>query len=167
MNAIAAVDRNWAIGREGGLLFHLPTDMKHFRDLTVGGTVILGRKTLETFPGGKPLKDRRNIVITRNSDFTRDGCDIVGCYDQALELTVDPEDDDVWVIGGAQVYRELLPCCRYAYVTRVAASRPADVFLADLEREPGWRLVKKGEPRQWEGLSFRFDLFENEAPREL
>ena len=101
MNAIAAVDRNWAIGREGGLLFHLPTDMKHFRDLTVGGTVILGRKTLETFPGGKPLKDRRNIVITRNSDFTRDGCDIVGCYDQALELTVDPEDDDVWVIGAA------------------------------------------------------------------
>ena len=95
MNAIAAVDRNWAIGREGGLLFHLPTDMKHFRDLTVGGTVILGRKTLETFPGGKPLKDRRNIVITRNSDFTRDGCDIVGCYDQALGLTVDPEDDDV------------------------------------------------------------------------
>ena len=103
MNAIAAVDRNWAIGREGGLLFHLPSDMKRFRDLTVGGTVILGRKTLETFPGGKPLKDRRNIVITRNSDFTRDGCDIVGCYDQALELTVDPEDDDVWVIGGGRV----------------------------------------------------------------
>ena len=134
MNAIAAVDRNWAIGREGGLLFHLPTDMKHFRDLTVGGTVILGRKTLETFPGGKPLKDRRNIVITRNSDFTRDGCDIVGCYDQALELTVDPEDDDVWVIGGGSVVVKDIPD------NSVAVGNPCHVIRAitDEDKKTCW-----------------------------
>ena len=165
MNAIAAVDRNWAIGREGGLLFHLPTDMKHFRDLTVGGTVILGRKTLETFPGGKPLKDRRNIVITRNSDFTRDGCDIVGCYDQALELTVDPEDDDVWVIGGGSVYTALLPQCRRAYVTRVdAAVEDADTFFPDLDALPNWKIERTGETVTENGLTYRFVDYVNTAP---
>ena len=157
MNAIAAVDRNWAIGREGGLLFHLPSDMKRFRDLTVGGTVILGRKTLETFPGGKPLKDRRNIVITRNSDFTRDGCDIVGCYDQALELTVDPEDDDVWVIGGGSIYAALLSQCARAYVTRVdAAAEGADSFFPNLDKLPGWTVRAVSEPVTENGLTYRF-----------
>ena len=157
MNAIAAVDKNWAIGREGGLLFRLPTDMKHFRDLTAGGTVILGRKTLETFPGGKPLQDRRNIVITRNSDFTRAGCDIVGCYDQALGLTVDPESDDVWVIGGGSVYTALLPKCRRVYLTKVdAAAGNADTFFPNLDKLPGWKIEAVSEPVEENGVTYRF-----------
>ena len=157
MNAIAAVDKNWAIGREGGLLFRLPTDMKHFRDLTAGGTVILGRKTLETFPGGKPLQDRRNIVITRNSDFTRAGCDIVGCYDQALGLTVDPEGDDVWVVGGGSVYTALLPKCRRVYLTKVdAAAGNADTFFPNLDKLPGWKIEAVSEPVEENGVTYRF-----------
>ena len=157
MNAIAAVDKNWAIGREGGLLFRLPTDMKHFRDLTAGGTVILGRKTLETFPGGKPLKDRRNIVITRNSDFTRAGCDIVGCYDQALGLTVDPEGDDVWVIGGGSVYTALLPKCKRVYLTKVdAAAENADTFFPNLDKLPGWEIEAVSDPVEENGVTYRF-----------
>jgi dihydrofolate reductase len=86
MNAIVVVDKNWAIGHENDLLFSLPGDMKHFRTLTTGGTVIMGRKTLDSFPEGKPLPNRRNIVITRNEDFQREGCEIVGSPEAALEL---------------------------------------------------------------------------------
>ena len=100
MNAIVVVDQNWAIGREGDLLFSLPTDMKRFRSLTMGGTVILGRKTLDSFPGGRPLPGRRNIVITRNVDFDRDGCEIAASLGAALDLAADTEDDKLWIIGG-------------------------------------------------------------------
>lgn len=84
MNAIVVTDKQWAIGRSGDLLFSLPGDMKHFRTLTTGGTVIMGRKTLDSFPGGKPLPKRRNIVITRSPDFHREGCETVSTPEDAL-----------------------------------------------------------------------------------
>ena len=98
MNAIVAVDRNWAIGRDNGLLFSLPGDMKHFRTLTTGGTVIMGRKTLDSFTGGRPLPKRRNIVITRSPDFHREGCETVSTPEDALALAGDEEN--VWLPGG-------------------------------------------------------------------
>ena len=162
MNAIVVTDKQWAIGRSGDLLFSLPGDMKHFRTLTTGGTVIMGRKTLETFPGGKPLKGRRNIVITRNSDFTRDGCDIVGCYDQALELTVDPEDDDVWVIGGGSVYTALLCRCKRAYLTIIdAVAENSETFFPNLDKLPGWEIKEESEPMTENGITFRFVTYIN------
>ena len=103
MNAIVVADRNWAIGRNNGLLFSLPGDMKHFRTLTSGGTVIMGRRTLDSFPGGRPLPKRRNIVITRDPDFCREGCEIVHHPEEALALAGD--GDDVWLIGGGSIYR--------------------------------------------------------------
>ena len=108
MNAIVVVDRNWAIGRDNALLFSLPTDMKRFRSLTTGGTVILGRKTLETFPGGRPLPNRRNIVITHNRGFTREGAEVVASTQAALELAAGEDPDKLWVIGGGSVYTALL-----------------------------------------------------------
>ena len=117
MNAIVVVDRNWAIGRDGGLLFSLPTDMKRFRSLTIDGTVILGRKTLDSFPGGRPLPRRRNIVITRNVDFDRQGCEIVPSPQAALELAAGTEADKLWIIGGGSVYAALLSRCKRAYLT--------------------------------------------------
>ena len=98
MNAIVVTDKQWAIGRSGDLLFSLPGDMKHFRTLTTGGTVIMGRKTLDSFPGGKPLPKRRNIVITRSPDFHREGCETVSTPEDALALAGDEEN--VWLIGG-------------------------------------------------------------------
>ena len=97
MNAIVVADQNWAIGQNNGLLFSLPGDMKHFRTLTSGGTVIMGRRTLDSFPGGSPLPKRRNIVITRSPDFCREGCEIVHRPEEALALAGD--GDDVWLIG--------------------------------------------------------------------
>ena len=155
MNAIVVADRNWAIGRNNSLLFSLPGDMKHFRTLTSGGTVIMGRRTLDSFPGGRPLPKRRNIVITRDPDFCREGCEIVHSPEAALALAGD--GDDVWLIGGGSIYAALLNRCRRACVTRVDTAAPeADVFFPDLDALPAWTVEHTGEPITENGLTYRF-----------
>ena len=155
MNAIVVADRNWAIGRNNGLLFSLPGDMKHFRTLTSGGTVIMGRRTLDSFPGGSPLPKRRNIVITRDPDFCREGCEIVHRPEEALALAGD--GDDVWLIGGGSIYAALLDRCRRACVTLVDTAAPeADVFFPNLDALPEWAVEHTGEPITENGLTYRF-----------
>ena len=155
MNAIVVADRNWAIGRNNGLLFSLPGDMKHFRTLTSGGTVIIGRRTLDSFPGGNPRPKRRNIVITRDPDFCREGCEIVHRPEEALALAGD--GDDVWLIGGGSIYAALLDRCRRACVTRVDTAAPeADVFFPNLDALPAWAVEHTGEPITENGLTYRF-----------
>ena len=155
MNAIVAVDRNWAIGRDNGLLFSLPGDMKRFRTLTAGGTLIMGRKTLDSFPGGRPLPKRRNIVITRDPDFCREGCEIVHRPEEALALAGD--GDDVWLIGGGSIYAALLDRCLRACVTQVDTAAPeADVFFPNLDALPAWAVEHTGEPITENGLTYRF-----------
>ena len=155
MNAIVVADRNWAIGRNNGLLFSLPGDMKHFRTLTSGGTVIMGRRTLDSFPGGRPLPKRRNIVITRDPDFCREGCEIVHRPEEALALAGD--GDDVWLIGGGSIYAALLGRCRRASVTRVDSTvSDADTFFPDLDARPEGAVEHAGEPITENGLTYRF-----------
>ena len=162
MNAIVVVDQNWAIGRDGGLLFSLPTDMKHFRSLTLDGTVILGRKTLDSFPGGRPLPRRRNIVITRNVDFDREGIEVVPSPQAALELTAGERDDTLWVIGGGSVYASLLCWCKRAYLTKVdAVADGADTFFPNLDQLPGWQVEYTSDPIEENGLTYRFVTYVN------
>ena len=155
MNAIVVVDQNWAIGREGDLLFSLPTDMKRFRSLTLGGTVLLGRKTLDTFPGGRPLPGRRNIVLTRDPSFHREGVEAFTSLADALAAGADPEH--LWVIGGGSVYTALLSRCKRVYLTKVdAAAEGADTFFPNLDKLPGWEVETVSEPVEENGLTFRF-----------
>jgi len=157
MNAIVVVDRNWAIGRNGDLLFSLPTDMKRFRSLTLGGTVILGRKTLDSFPGGRPLPKRRNIVITHHTDFDREGAEIAASPKAALDLAAGTEDDKLWVIGGGSVYTALLSQCKRVYLTRAdAAAEGADTFFPNLDKLPGWEVETVSEPVTENGITYRF-----------
>lgn len=157
MNAIVVVDRNWAIGCEGNLLFSLPTDMKRFRALTLNGTVIMGRKTLDTFPGGRPLPKRRNIVITHNADFAREGAEVVTSPEAALALVSDVPDEKLWVIGGSSIYTALLSRCKKVCVTRVDAAAPeADAFFPNLEKLPAWKVEHESEVMEENGLTFRF-----------
>ena len=157
MNCIVVVDQNWAIGCEGGLLFSLPTDMKRFRSLTIDGTVILGRKTLDSFPDGRPLPRRRNIVITRKVDFDREGCEIVPSPQAALEAAAGTEEEQLWVIGGGSVYTALLPKCKRAFVTRVDSAAPeADTFFPNLDKLPGWEVESVSEPVEENGVTYRF-----------
>ena len=157
MNCIVVVDQNWAIGCDGGLLFSLPTDMKRFRSLTIDGTVIMGRKTLDSFPGGKPLPRRRNIVITHNTEFAREGVEVVTDTADALALAQGTEADKLWVIGGGSVYTSLLSQCKRVYLTKVEASATnADTYFPNLDKLPGWEIESTSEPIEENGLTFRF-----------
>ena len=157
MNAIVVTDKNWAIGRDGGLLFSLPTDMKRFRTLTMGGTVILGRRTLVSFPGGKPLPDRRNIVISHDGDLLIDHAEIAATPEEAVSMTAGDDPDKIWVIGGGSIYAALLARCKRVYLTLVdAAGEEPDPYCPTLDKLPGWEMVSSGEPMEENGLTFRF-----------
>lgn len=157
MNAIVVVDRSWAIGRDNALLFSLPTDMKRFRTLTTGGTVILGRKTLDTFPGGRPLPNRRNIVVSRNPDFAREGTEVVPSTQAALELAAGEDPDKLWVIGGGSIYTALLSRCKRVYLTQVdAQAEDADTFFPNLQKLPAWEVEHTSDPITENGLTYRF-----------
>ena len=131
--------------------------MKRFRSLTIDGTVILGRKTLDSFPAGRPLPRRRNIVITRKVDFDREGCEIVPSPQAALEAAAGTEEEQLWVIGGGSVYTALLPKCKRAFVTRVDSAAPeADTFFPNLDKLPGWEVESVSEPVEENGVTYRF-----------
>jgi len=152
MKAIVAVDENWGIGREGGLLCHLSADLKRFKALTMGHPVILGRKTLATFPGGRPLPGRPNLVLSRDPDFRPEG---VAVY-RDLESLLAAAPADSFVIGGESVYRQLLPRCEEVYVTKIQASFPADAFFPDLDANPAWEAAGEAPPLEEKGISFHY-----------
>lgn len=145
MKLIVAVDENWGIGYRGELLAHIRADLKNFAALTTGHTVILGSKTLATFPGGRPLKNRTNIVMSRRTDFAPDGALVAHSEDELVTLLRDIPGDDIFVIGGASIYNMLLPLCDRAYVTKFEKSFPADAFLSNLDADPAWECVSVGE----------------------
>ena len=159
MIAIAAVDRNWAIGYQGQLLVHISEDMKNFRRLTAGKTVIYGRKTLETFPHAKPLPRRENIILSRNPSYTVEGAVIVHSVEELL-ASLPENTDDVIVIGGDSVYRALLPYCDTAVITKIEQDFAADAWFTDLDRDPDWVCTERGNDRESEGLVFHFDRYE-------
>ena len=152
MNLIVAVDQNWAIGRDGDQLVYISADLKHFKALTTGHTVILGRKTLATFPGGRPLKGRRNLILSRSAGFAPEEAEVF-CDLSAL-LAAAPEDS--FVLGGASVYHALLDRCDTAYVTKIGRAFPeADCWFPDLDARPEWRAVEEGPEREDGGVRFR------------
>lgn len=162
MNAIVVVDRNWAIGYEGDLLFSLPTDMKRFRSLTMGGTVIMGRKTLDSFPGGKALPKRRNVVITHHTDCDRENVEVVANPDAAMELVAGVDTDTLWVIGGGSVYTALLSRCKRVYLTKVDTAAPAaDTFFPNLDKLPNWEVEHMGETVEENGVTYHFVEYVN------
>lgn len=157
MNAIVAADQNWAIGREDRLLFSLPQDMSRFRTLTLNGTVILGRRTLESFPGGKPLPKRRNIVISQNAELEVADAEVVRSPQAALELAGGADTENLWVIGGGSVYAALLPQCERVFLTKVDARvDDADTFFPNLDKLPGWEVAGSSGPVTENGLTYRF-----------
>lgn len=159
MNLIVAVSRNYGIGKDGRLLFSIPEDMRYFRDMTMGSTVVMGRATLESLPGGRPLKGRRNIVLSRDPMFRAEGVSVVNTLSQLAELL----EGDAFVIGGEAVYRLLLDYCQRAYVTAVEAEPPADRFFPNLDEAEGWELESRSEPKLYEGLEYRFKVYRNHA----
>ena len=155
MYAIVAVDEKWGIGRDNGLLFRLPADLKRFKALTTGGTVLMGRKTLDSLPGGRGLPGRRNIVLTGQRDLVPENAETVHSPAEAVFAA----GEDAWVIGGESVYRTFLPLCSRVYVTRIAADGGADTFFPDLSADPQWRLDRRSEDMTENGLTFRYEEY--------
>lgn len=152
MQAIVAVSQSWGIGKGGDLLFRLPSDLRRFKAMTTGHTVIMGRKTLDSLPGGKGLPHRRNLVLSRQSDFAPDRAEVIHSVEDILKTA----EDDAFVIGGQQVYEQLLPYCARVHVTKVLSDPEADAFFPDLDKLPGWKVASAGEMLTENGLSFQY-----------
>ena len=152
MNLIVAVDENWAIGKGGDQLVYISADLKRFKELTTGHPVILGRKTLATFPGGRPLKNRRNLILSATPGYAVDGAEVFA--DTQSLLANAPED--AFVIGGESVYRVLLDRCDTAYVTKIHASFPADRYFPDLDSHPDWAIAEESDPLEENDIRFHY-----------
>lgn len=164
MNLIVNVSENWAIGRGNELLFHLSTDMKFFKSQTIEKTVVMGRKTLESFPGKKPLPKRKNIVLTTNPDFCAENVEIIHSIDELLKKIDLENSEDIYVIGGETIYRQLLPYCDTAFVTKVASTvNDADAFMVNLDDDENWEIVDESETMNEKGYDFKFVTYKKKA----
>lgn len=167
MKLIVNTDINWGIGKDNGLLFSNKADMKFFRETTTGGTVVMGRKTLESFPGGRPLKNRVNIVMTNNPDYQNDA--VIVCRSRtALASAIENAAGEVYLIGGASMYNEFMDCCTHAYVTRTLAEAEADCFIESLDGRDGWSVVGESELMTADdGTRFKFVTYQNSNVRNI
>ena len=166
MQAILHCDRNWGIGKRNDLMFHLPKDMKFFRSSTTGKVVVMGSNTLLSFPGGKPLKGRTNIVLWPGGDEKRakeDGFIMVQSLSELFAEIAKYPPEDVFVIGGAMMYHTLLPYCDKVLLTKVDADGQAEVFFDNLDKLDNWQMTYQSEPQEDNGYAIRFTTYENSS----
>lgn len=160
MNLIVAVDKNWAIGNKGKLLISIPEDMKFFRETTTGNIVVMGKNTLKSFPNGLPLKNRVNIVLTTDKNFTAKEAVIVHDMDEALAEIKKYGTENVYVIGGSSVYEQMLLYCDTAYVTYIDYSYEADRYFPNLDDSEEWVLTEESEEKTYFDVEYYFRKYE-------
>ena len=156
MNIIVAADQNWAIGKDNKLLISIPADMKFFRTTTTGKVVVMGRKTLESFPGGQPLKKRTNIVLTRDKNHKVKDAIVVHSIEEVLEELKKYDSEDVYVIGGDSIYSQMLPYCDTAHVTKIDFAYEADSWFPNLDEDPEWKIAEESEEQTYFDLEYTF-----------
>ena len=156
MNLIAAVDQNWGIGYRGHLLVQIPADQKYFRELTKGKVIVLGRKTLATFPNGIPLAQRTNIVLSGDRNFSIRGGIVVHSVEEAWKELKQYAEEDIFIVRGASVYRQFLPYCKTAYITKIDYAYQADCYMVNLVQESEWQVVEKSEEQTYFDLEYYF-----------
>lgn len=160
MNLIVAVDENWAIGNKNELLISIPADHKFFRQETTGKVVVLGRKTLETFPQGLPLKNRTNIIMSTNKDYRVKDAVVVHDLEELFSRIEKYDTKDVYVVGGESVYRLLLPYCDTAHVTKIDHAYEADAYFPDLDAMPEWKITADSEEQTYFDITYHFLKYE-------
>ena len=160
MNLIVAVDKNWAIGNQNRLLVSIPADMKFFRETTMNKVVVLGRKTLESFPNGLPLKKRTNIVITRDKNYQVKDAIVVHSVEEALKELEKYSEEEIYVIGGESIYRQMLPYCKVAHVTKVNHAYEADTYFPNLDEKDEWVVTGVSEEQTFFDLEYEFVRYE-------
>ena len=167
MELIVNVTENWGIGLQDRLLVSIRADLQRFRQLTTGKTVVLGRRTLSTFPGGRPLKNRTNIILSTQPDFCPAGAQCAHSTAQLAAMLQTLPAEEICVIGGARVYALLLPFCSLARVTKTLVQLPADRFFPNLDADPQWRVIERGPVLEENGISFQYIDYQNTAPLPL
>ncbi|SFK50675.1 dihydrofolate reductase [Lachnospiraceae bacterium KH1T2] len=156
MIAIVAADANWGIGLRNDLLVRIPSDQKFFRETTTGKVVVMGRKTLESFPGKKPLPNRVNIVLTRNKDYAPEGVEVVHDIDELNKLISAYDKDDVYLIGGASIYKQLIGMCDKALVTKIDKVYEADTYFPNLDADEAWEMIEESDEQTYFDLIYHF-----------
>lgn len=167
MKLIAAVDKNFAIGNKGKLLVHIPSDLKRFRQMTLNKVVVLGRKTLETFPQKQPLELRTNIILSKNKDYSVKGAIVVNSKEELFEKLKEYNTDDIFIIGGESIYNMMLDYCDEAFITRLDYEYEADSHIENLDNNKDWEMMEKGEEQTFFDVIFSFDNYVNKCPKEL
>ena len=160
MNAIVAADKNWAIGYKNKLLVSIPADMKFFRQMTGGKVVVMGRKTLESFPNGLPLKNRTNIVLTGNPNYHVKDAVIVHTTEELLEELKKYDEENIYIIGGESIYRQMLPYCDVAHVTKIDHAYEADAYFPDLDSDPEWEITADSDEQVYFDITYQFLKYE-------
>ena len=158
MKAILSADRNWGIGYQNKLLVSIPSDMRFFREMTEGKVIVMGRKTMESFPNGLPLKKRVNVVLTHDRSYQVKDAVIVHDKDELME-ELKKYQEDIFVVGGGSVYELLLPYCDTAYVTRIDMEYQADTFFPDLDQDPEWELTEESDEQTCFDIEFTFTVY--------
>ncbi len=167
MNLIAAADKNWAIGYKNKLLVSIPADMKFFRQMTMGKVIVMGRKTLESFPNGLPLKNRTNIVLTGNRGYQVKDAVIVHTVEELLKELEQYDTEDIFVVGGESIYRQMLPYCSRAYITKIDHAYQADTYFPNLDEMEEWKLAEEGEEQTCFDLEYVFTTYERRENDEV
>ncbi len=160
MNMIVAVDNNWAIGCKNELLARIPGDQRFFRDVTTGNVVVLGRKTLETFPQKQPLKNRTNIILSTNPDYRVKDATVVHSIEELLQELAQYDSESVYIIGGESVYRAMLPYCDTVHVTKIDHDYEADAYFPNLDELPEWEITADSEEQTYFDLAYVFYKYE-------
>lgn len=156
MNVMVAADQNWAIGKDGDLLVSIPANMKMFREETAGKVVVLGRKTLAMFPNGLPLKDRTNIVLSKSKNFAVKGATIVHSLEELLEELKKYPSEDIYCIGGASVYEQLLPYCDTVHLTKIDFAYEANSYFPNLDATGEWEIAAESDEHTYFNLEYTF-----------
>ena len=160
MNLIACVDNNWAIGKNNQLLVRIPADMKFFRETTTGKVVVMGRKTLESFPNGQPLKNRTNIVLTHNRNYKVKDAIVVYSVEELNEELKKYPSEDIYIIGGESIYEQFVDACDVAHITKVDYAYDADAHFPNLDEKPEWRITQDSEEQTYFDLIYHFYKYE-------
>lgn len=159
MNIIVAVNSDWGIGCDGTQVITLPEDRRFFKEKTTSGTVIAGRKTFEDFPGALP--DRKNIVLTKDKTFHAKGVTVLHSIEEVLEEIKNEDPDKVFVAGGGNIYKQLLPLCDTAFVTKLEVTPPSDTYFPNLDKLQNWSLQRQSEPKESSGIKYTINIYRN------
>ncbi|MCH5281623.1 MAG: dihydrofolate reductase [Lachnospiraceae bacterium] len=163
MKFILSADKNWAIGNKNNLLVRIPNDMKNFRTITTGNVIVMGRKTLESFPQGQPLPNRVNLVLSKDASYQVKGAITLTSIEALFEELKKYPDKEVYVVGGGSIYKQLLPYCDQAIVTKIDEAYEADTYFTNLDELDEWKITEESEEQTYFDICYTFVTYERRS----